>query len=88
MLLGADITIYTDHKNLTYDTFSTQRVLRWRLYVEEYAPKMEYIQGKLNVLADAFSRLPRFDRKTEKPSLPPTNDQYLHYLDEAFRDER
>ena len=26
-----------------------------------YAPKLFYLQGKLNVLADVFSRLPRFD---------------------------
>ena len=59
MLLGANITIYTDHKNLTFDNFNTQRVMRWRCYIEEFLPKLVYLQGELNVLADAFSRLPK-----------------------------
>ena len=61
MLLGANINIITDHRNLTFANFNTQHSLRWRCYVEEYAPKLFYLQGKLKVLADAFSRLPRFD---------------------------
>ena len=63
MLLGAKINIYTVHNNLTFANFNTQRVLRWRwrCYVEEYAPKLFYLQGKFNILACAFSRLPRFE---------------------------
>ena len=87
MLLGAEITIFTDHRNLTFDTFSTQRVMRWRLYVKEYAPKLEYIEGKLNVLADAFSRLPKFEDggfvESSKPPGSPANES-MYVLDEAF----
>jgi len=61
MLFGATLNVYTDHLNLTYSNFNTQRVLRWRVMLEEFQCNWFYLAGKLNVLADAFSRLPRFD---------------------------
>ena len=32
MLLGGDLKIYTDHKNLIFRTLFLERVLQWRMY--------------------------------------------------------
>ena len=61
MLLGAELHIYTDHKNiLNLGNMSKQR-LRWISCVDEYGPKIHYIEGPRNVIADTFSRLLRKD---------------------------
>jgi hypothetical protein len=44
MLLGAEIHIYTDHKNLTFNKdIKTQRVLRWRTKIEKFLSFVHYI---------------------------------------------
>ena len=68
VLLGATIRVHTDHKNLTHrlTDFTMQRVLRWRLLLEEFNPMFLYKSGPSNVLADALSRVP--NARTERES--------------------
>jgi len=73
MLWGQIIKVYTDHKNLTRDVLglTLDRVHQWRLLLEEYAPKIVYIKGTHNTVADAISRL------EYNPKLNSTNE-YNH----------
>ncbi len=75
MLWGQDIKVYTDHKNLTRDALglTSDRVYRWWLLLEEYAPEIMYIKGIHNKIADAIFWL-EYD-----PKLKKTNE-YTHAM--------
>jgi hypothetical protein len=61
ILLGHLITIYTNHKNLTFLNFTTNHVTHWWLIVEEYGPNIVYLPSKCNIIADDLSRLPKLN---------------------------
>ena len=63
IILGHQITVYNDNKNLTDTFFNTERVMRWRLILEGFGPELKYNKGKNNVVADALSHLDMSDNQ-------------------------
>ena len=72
MLWVQDIKVYTDHKNLTRDALglTSDRIYHWWLLLEEYAPKIIYVKGIHNTVADAILRL-EYDPKLNIPMSTP-----------------
>ena len=70
ILFGYPIKVFSDHKNLVHAaTISqSQRVMRWRLILEEFGPDIKHISGEMNVVADAISRLPTTITDQNEPS--------------------
>ena len=57
IILGHRITLYMYRKNITFENFTTEIVICWRLILEEYGPEIKYIKGPDNESADALIRL-------------------------------
>jgi hypothetical protein len=59
-LFGKRFTLFTDHKPLTY-MFSLKdpndKMLRWRLRLQEFDYDVKYRPGKQNIVADGLSRI-------------------------------
>ena len=73
IIRGMDLTIHTDHLNLLYKSLPSQRMVRWRLMLEEFHPQIKHVAGIDNDAADALSRVDMkvklFDSvEWEKPS--------------------
>ena len=59
-LLGADFTVYTDHKplkSLFTKEMANTKIQRWAVLLAEYGAKIEYRQGRNNIRADMLSRI-------------------------------
>jgi hypothetical protein len=57
ILLGYKIIVHTDHKKITYEKSTSDRVMRWRLLIEEFGQDFRHIKGKHNLIDDALSRI-------------------------------
>jgi transposase InsO family protein len=81
-ILGLSFTLETDHKPLVPLLASTDlskmppRVLRFRLRMMRFSPKIVHVQGKEQITADALSRAPA--------GPPGTADVFLHEEVEVF----
>ena len=82
ILFGYEIDVFSDHKNLVYAaTLSeSQRVMRWRLILEEFGPNIQHIAGVDNTVADTLSHLPstNCDEQTQ------STDRESHHANELF----
>ena len=60
ILLGHEIEVFLDHKNLTYEMIesTSQKLQHWKSLMQEFGVNLLYIKGEANVVDDAFIRLP------------------------------
>ena len=59
LLLGHKIEVFTEHKNLTYETIeiTSQRTQLWNIPIQEFGVNLLYIKGEAHVVVDDFRRL-------------------------------
>ena len=77
ILLGQQIKVYTDDKRLTCKIFNIERVMQWRLILEEQNPELIYIQDSNNIAADALSRLDIVDTPNHvEDNIKSINEHY------------
>jgi hypothetical protein len=51
MLLGAELHVHIDHKNIVNVGDSSEQRLQWISCVDEYSPTLHYVEGPRNVIA-------------------------------------
>ena len=81
ILRGCELTVHTDHLNLLYSDMPSQRMVRWRLLMEEFHPTVVHVADKDNDAADALSRLDIDNNGYDHMNWGPIN-QPLTYSDE------
>lgn len=60
LLYGQKVIIRTDHRPLIFITSgheSNRKLARWWSIINEFDYELQYVKGKINVVADALSRL-------------------------------
>jgi hypothetical protein len=87
MLFGAQITIHTYHKNLTYTSTVNNCILHQLNYVERFGPTYKHIAGDDNFLADMFSQLDRLDEEYSTSQDTPLKRESINNFSFILDDE-
>jgi hypothetical protein len=61
MLLGSELHMHTNHKNILHIGDSSQCRLQWISYVYKYGPELHYVENSANAVADTLSQLSQKD---------------------------
>lgn len=70
LLLGQEINVYTDNKNVLGENKSvTSKINRWKWIIQEYKIQIRHIKGSENTIADSLSRLNKIEIKQNKLAL-------------------
>ena len=91
-LLGADVTVYTDHKplkSLFTAEMKNTRIQRWAILLDEYQVKIKYRQRIHNCRADFLSRIcvePTANENKESNDILAV-EKLLTYDDLSFNDD-
>ena len=86
ILFGFKIEVFSDHKNMVYATTlgEYQRMMRWRLILEEFGPNIQHISGVENIVADTLSILPYASVNSYKHSTK----KYQYCANKVFKISR
>ena len=61
-LLGKQLIVRTDHKNIVYLAHSVPRLVRRRIILSEFKYLIKHIPGTSNVVADGLTKVGWFER--------------------------
>jgi len=84
-LRGNHFFLFTDHKNLTFlNRPPSEKVMRWRLAIQEFDFSVAYIKGETNNVADAMSRcVPSTKDAVRALNEGSVRNTMLHHLQSA-----
>ena len=86
IVLGHCIIIYIYHKNLTYEHFTTERVLSWRLLLEKYGHIIKDIKRYDNVTVCALTRQNQINYKVRDYYITRKTLAEIYCVDKLYCD--
>ena len=68
ILFGYPIRVYSDHRNLVHaaTVSQSQRVMRWRLILEEFGPDIRHISGEENCGSRCYQQITHCKQRPER----------------------